>query len=174
MVVQQVRGILNPERHGGGHEAEGDSSIADHPECIGVRLLERGTSGGDDRRRGPGHRVECKWHADGILNDGRDEGLQVGGVETGADGGPGEVVAQVLVGDRGQDCAEDGVADRAACRPEGSEETGADAKLLDWDEQAGGDVCEGGYPTVRLLDIAKHAPVVGLGTTGRKRGTILT
>lgn len=169
-----MRGILNPESHGGGHEAEGNSSIADHPERIRVRLLKRGTSGGDDRRRGPGHRVKCKWHADSVLNDCRDEGLQVRGIEAGADGSPGEVVAQVLVGDRRQYCAEDGVADGAACRAEGSEETGADAKLLDWDEQAGGDVCEGGYPTVRLLDIAKHAPAVGLGTTGKKRGTILT
>lgn len=174
MVVQQVRGILNPECHGGSHEAEGDSSVADHPERIRVRLLERGTSGGDDRRRGPGHRVECKRHADGVLNDCRDEGLEVGGVEASADGGPGEIVAQVLVGDRSQDRAEDGVADGAACRAEGSEETGADAKLLDWDEQARGDVGEGGYPTVRLLDISKHAPVVGLGITGKKRGTILT
>lgn len=34
MVVEQVRGILNPERHGGGHEAEGDRGVADHPEGI--------------------------------------------------------------------------------------------------------------------------------------------
>lgn len=151
MVVQQVRGILNPEGHTGSHETERDRGVADHPERVGVRLLERGAGGGDDRGRGTGHVVEREGHADGVLDDGRDEGAEVRGVEAGTDGGTREIVAQVLVGDGGQDRAEDGVADGASCRAEGSEETGAHAQLFDWDEEAGRDVCEGGYPSVRLV-----------------------
>lgn len=151
MVVQQVRRVLDPKGHAGSDEAERDGSVADHPEGVGVGLLERRAGGGDDGRRCARDAVERERHADGVLDDGRDEGAQVRRVEPGADGGTGEVVAQVLVGDRRQDGAEDGVADGAACRAEGPEEAGADAELLDRDKQAGGDVCEGGNPSVRLV-----------------------
>lgn len=120
MVVQQVRGILDPEGHTGSHQAERDRGVADHPEGVRVRLLERGAGGGDHCRRGTGHVVEREGHADGVLDDGGNQGSKVRGVEAGADGGPGKVVAQVLVGDGGQNCAEDGVADGASCRAEGS------------------------------------------------------
>lgn len=146
MVVQEVAGIFDPKGSRNRHASKGNHRIEHQPERSSVRLFE-GFARGRHHRRGD-TRYAGKRHrdTDGVLDDGRNQGAQVGRAVPGAEGRSGEVAAQVPVDGRGQDRRENGIADGAAGAAERAEQARADAQLLDGDEEARGDVGQRGDP----------------------------
>lgn len=180
MVREQVTAVLDPESEHDGNKANRDGGVKNHAERMRIRFLERRARRRHDRRGHSRHALKREGHAHGILNHRRDQRTQVVRAVARAKGGSGDVVAQILVDDRGQDGREDGVADGAAGAAKGAQQACAQAQLLDGDEQARGDVRQRRDPGEAALPKQLHrAPghlvaVGGLhdGGVGAGKGTL--